>query len=101
MELVVIIVILGLVIMFFRRFSNFIYAVAIIDIFLRIMEYIKYNIGIRDVMLFIDKYFPSSVLSVINKYSSGIINDILAWAYVVIMVIFLYYTIRVFIKKKK
>lgn len=101
MELVVIITILALVIMFFRRFSNFIYAVAIIDIFLRILEYIKYNIGIRDVMVFIDKYFPSSVLAVINKYSSGIINDILAWAYIIIMVIFLYYTVRVFIKKKK
>lgn len=101
MELVILVALLGLVIMFFRRFSSFVYSVAIIDILLRILEYIKYNIGNRDIMMFIDKYFPSSILKVINKYSTGIINDILSWAYIAIMVVFLYYTIRVFIKKKK
>lgn len=101
MEVIILITLLALTIIIFRKFSSFVYGVAIIDILLRILDFIKYNINIKEVTLFIDKYFPSSVLSVINKYSSGTINDILAWAYVIIMSIFLFYTIRTFIKKKK
>lgn len=101
MEVIILIILLALVIIVFRKFSSFVYGVAIIDIALRILEFIKYNINIKEVMTFINKYCPSSVLSVINKNTSGTINDILAWAYVAIMSIFLFYTIKTFIKKKK
>lgn len=101
MDLVILVTILMCVIMFFRKFSNFVYAVAIIDIFLRIMEFIKYNLGNKEVMLFISKYFPNNVLTIINKYSSGMFNEILAWVYVGVMGIFLFYTIRTFFNKRK
>ena len=44
--------------MFFKRFSSFVFLIAIIDIFLRILTFIKNNIGLKDVAYLIGKYFP-------------------------------------------
>lgn len=100
-DLIVLILIILAVIMFFKRFDSFVYAVAIVDIFLRILSFIKNNIGLKDVSNLISKYLPDNIFTIINKYSSGLINTILKWAFVVIMTIFLSYVIKIFIKKKK
>lgn len=100
-DVFVLIILLALVIMFFKRFSSFVFAVAIIDILLRILTFIKNNIGLDDVSALINKYIPSSILGIIDKYSSGIINTILQWSFILIMCIFLGYIIKIFIKKKK
>lgn len=100
-DLIVLIVLLLLVIMFFKRFSSFVFFIAIMDIFLRIITFIKYNIGLKDVSAIIGKYLPESIIAIIHKYSSGIVATILDWAFVVIMIIFLSYIIKIFIKKKK
>ena len=62
---------------------------------------IKNNIGLPDVSALIGKYVPESIIGIINKYSSGIVNTILQWAFVIIMIIFLSYIIKIFIHKKK
>ena len=102
-DLIVLIVLLILVIMFFKRFSSFVFFMAIVDIFLRILAFIRDNIGLRDVSNIIAKYLPSSVFDIINKYTGqwNTINIILKWAFVVIMGIFLFYITKIFIKKKK
>ena len=100
-DLIVLIIIILAVIMFFKRFDSFVYAIAIVDIFLRILSFIKNNIGLKDVSNLISKYLPDNIFTIINKYSSGLINTILKWAFVIIMVIFLSYVIKIFIKKKK
>jgi len=76
---------------------------AIIEIFLRIMTFIKVNIGLNDVSHIIGKYFPENMFSIINKYTGNIpvLNTILKWLFVLIMTIFLSYIIKIFIKKKK
>ncbi len=100
-DLIVLILIILAVIMFFKRFDSFVYAVAIVDIFLRILSFIKNNIGLKDVSNLISKYLPDNIFAIINKYSSGLINTILKWGFVLIMTIFLSYVIKIFIKKKK
>ena len=102
-DLIVLLVLLILVVMFFKRFSSFVFFVAIVDIFLRILAFIRNNIGMRDVANLIGKYLPGSVFEIINKYTGSwdTINLILKWAFVVIMGIFLFYITKIFLKKKK
>lgn len=100
-DLIVLIILILVVIMFFKRFSSFVFLMAIIDIFLRIVTFIKNNIGLPDVRNIINKYLPENIFSIIDKYSSGTINLIFKWAFVIIMIIFLSYIIKIFIHKKK
>lgn len=100
-DLVVLIILILVVVMFFKRFSSFVFFMAIIDIFLRILTFIKNNIGLADVSALIGKYLPESIFHIIDKYTSGIVTLILEWAFVIIMIIFLSYIIKIFLKKKK
>ena len=100
-DLTILIILLLLVLFFFRRFSSFVYAVAIIDIFLRILAFIKENVPIPELKALIGRYFPSSIPSVIGKYSNGIFYSILMWVFVFIYICFLCYVTKTFIHKKK
>jgi hypothetical protein len=100
-DAIIIVLLLALVLMFFRRFSSFVFSVAIIDIFLRILTFIKLNIGLADVSALIDKYIPANIIAIIDKYTSGIVQTILEWAFVFIMTLFLVYIVKIFISKKK
>ena len=100
-DLVVLIILLLIVLFFFRRWSNFVYAVAIIDIFLRILNFLGNNIPVPEFKALINKYFPDSVPHIIDKYSSGIIETIFMWFLLVIYVCFLSYIFRTFLKKRR
>ena len=102
-DLIVLIVLLILVLMFFKRFSSFVFFMAIVDIFLRILAFIRCNIGLRDVSSLIGKYLPSNMFEIIDKYTSNwdTVNIILKWVFVGIMGIFLFYITKIFLKKKK
>ena len=100
-DLIVVLVLIGVVIYLFRRFDSFVYLIAIIDIALRILTFLKYNLGLPDVSALINKYIPESIPSLISKYASGTFETILIWIYLLIMVIFEIYIIKYFIKKRK
>lgn len=102
-DLIVLIIAIIIVIMFFKRFSSFVFFMAIVDIFLRILAFIKNNIGLRDVAYILGKYFPESVFAIIQNYTGSIplLCIILKWCFVGIMAIFLGYIIKIFIHKKK
>lgn len=102
-DLIVLIVAIIIVIMFFKRFSSFVFFIAIVDIFLRIMKFIKYNIGLKDIAYILGKYFPESVIGIIERYTGSIpiLCIILKWCFIGIMAIFLGYIIKIFIHKKK
>ena len=74
--------------------------VAIIDIFLRLFNYIISNIQINGISEYIEKYLPASIPSIIGNYTTDIIYNILMWLYVICMAIFLGYTVKYFFKKK-
>lgn len=102
-DLIILVILLLVVIMFFKRFSSFVFFVAIVDIFLRILAFIKNNIGLRDVAQVIGKYLPESVIDIIEKYTSGVplLCTILKWCFVGLMAIFLVYISKIFLHKKK
>jgi len=100
-DLIIVVVLLLLVVFYFRRFSNFVYAFAIIDIFLRILNFIENNVHVPELQKLIGKYFPDSIESLIYHYTNGIITTILLWVYVALFTIFLGYIFKIFIKRKK
>ena len=102
-DLIILIIAIIIVIMFFQRFSSFVFFVAIVDIFLRILAFIKNNIGLEDIAQVIGKYLPENILAIIDKYTGSIplICIILKWCFVGIMAIFLGYIIKIFMNKKK
>lgn len=101
MDVVIIMIILGCVVFFFKRtFSGFVYAVGAVDIFLRLLAFLKINLLSGEISNFISTYLPTSIPSLINKYTNGGFNTFLIWVYVGIMVVFEFYIIRTFIKKR-
>ncbi len=100
-DLFIVVILLLIVIFCFRRFSSFVYAFAIIDIFLRILNFVQNNVPVPELQALIGKYFPDSIEAIIMAYTNGIIETIILWAYVIIYAIFLGYIVRIFIHKKK
>ncbi len=100
-DLIIVVVLLLLVVFYFRRFSNFVYAFAIIDIFLRILNFIDNNVHVPELQKLIGKYFPDSIEALIYHYTNGIITTILLWVYVALFTIFLGYIFKIFIKRRK
>ena len=100
MDALIFIILLIVVICYFRRLSNTVYFVAIFDIFLRLLTFMKYN-TIPEIKSFVAKYFPESIPDIIGKYAKGDLYTVLVWAYVILMCIFLFYIVRIFIKRKK
>lgn len=102
MDLIILIVLLFLVIFFFRKLSNVVYFIAIVDIFFRLVDVINEDLVRRlsvKVYRFLN-YIPGSIPDVFRAHSSGIVYTVLFWCYVVVMIIFLGYTIRTFFRKK-
>ena len=100
MDAIIFIILLVVVICFFRSLYNTVFFVAIVDIFLRILTFLKYN-TFQEVKVFLGKYLPENIPNIIAKYAKGDLYLILVWVYVILMSIFLYYIVRYFIKKRK
>ena len=100
-DLIVLIVALVFVIIYSKRFQTYIFGFGMIDVAFRILNIIKGFIPIKNFKKLVDTYIPASVPDVINKYTKGAIDVVLIWIYVIIMAIFLYYIVRIFLKRKK
>ena len=71
-DLVVLLILLIVVAIFFKRFSSFVFLIAIIEISLRILTFIKKNTGLRDLSKLISKYVPENMFAIIDNYTSSI-----------------------------
>ena len=103
MDAIILIILLLFVCFYFRDFYKIVNAVAIVDIFLRIFYYVIHNVEIKGISEYVEKYLPDSVPSIILNYKNmlgELVCNILIWVYVIIMGIFLFYTVRRFIKGK-
>ena len=100
MDAIIFLVLLLVVIFFFKRVSNTVFFIAIFDIFLRILTFLRDN-TFQEVKYFIGKYFPENIPDIIGKYTEGTFYTVLVWAYVILMIVFLYYVICIFLKRKK
>ena len=100
MDLIIILILIVLILIFFRNFKSFIYGLAIIEIFFRILTFIKYNIGVPEISSLIGKYIPESIINVLANYSGGLFYTILVWAFVICMIWFWIYLIKYFFGRK-
>lgn len=100
LDLVIVLVLIIIAFCWFRTFSKTVYAVAIIDIFLRLLYYISANVGIAGFYSWVRRIFPESIPGLLDNYMNGILLTIFVWIYVGLMVVFLFYVTRTFIRKK-
>ncbi len=100
MDAIIIIAFIAVIAFYFRRVDKVVTGVAIVDIFLRIFHYLVVNIEIKGISEYVEKYLPGSIPDIIGNYTSDMLYDILIWIYVIIMAIFLGYTIKHFLNKK-
>ena len=100
MDAIIFIILLIVVIFFFKRVSNTVFFVAIFDITLRLLTFIRDN-TFKEVKDFLSAYCPENIPDIISKYAKGTLYQILVWLYVIIMMMFLYYVVKIFIKRKK
>lgn len=101
MDIVLIIIVLGAVlVMIFKKFSSFVYYIAMVDIFLRILAFISANLPLAFLSNFLNTYFPKSISNIIEIYSSGIFEVVLMWLLLIVYCIFDCYIFKAFLKKK-
>lgn len=100
-DLIILIALLVFVIIYSKKFNTYIFGFAAVDIFFRVLDFLKNNIPISGIKGQLSKYVPNSIPSIIYKYTDGTISLLLIWAYVIVMAIFLYFVIKIFIKRKK
>lgn len=101
MDLVIFIVLALIVVILFKSFDSFVYFFAIIDILLRILYFLKQLLNIPELTNFLNQYVPTSILSMINHYSTGVFNQILTWGYLICFIVFEVYLVKYFMKTKR
>jgi len=97
--IVIILVILAVIVMIFKKFGSFVYYVCLVDIFLRILDFLANNIPLDFLSNFLNTYFPNSINHIIEIYTSGIFTTVLIWIMVLLYGILDFYLIRTFWKK--
>ena len=101
MDVVIVLLIIGVIVFCFKRsFSGFVYAVGATDILFRLLYFLRVRLFSGEVSNFLGKYFPSSIPAVIEHYTEGVFYEVLIWIFIGIMIIFEFYTIRIFFKKR-
>ena len=99
-DVVLLIVLLVAGICYFRKLDSSVYFIASVDIFFRILTFIRDNLKVEEISSFISKHFPESIPSIIGKYTDGVVTDILMWLYVAMFGVFLFYTVKILWKKR-
>lgn len=100
MDLIILIILIVAVVILYRDFKFVTYLIGILEIFFRLVHYIGDNQALININPFINKYIPSSIFSIIEKYTNGVVYDIVSWLLILIFAIFLFYLINYLVKKK-
>ena len=101
MDVIILIAVIVLFVFLFKRtFSSFVYAVAVTDIFFRIVTYLKIRLTSGSLHAFLDRYITENIPAVIEKYTNYEFSIVLIWGYVILMIVFEFYAIRTFMKKR-
>lgn len=100
MELAVLIILVVAVACLYKDVKWIAYLIGIVEIFLRLIHHIGDKLGVIGINSLINQYIPNSIFSILKNNSSGIIYDLLSWVIIGFLVLFLYYLIKYFLKKK-
>lgn len=99
-DLLFVVILIGVIFFYKRNFSSIVYGFVIIDLVLRILTEIKRIIPLADLSSVINNYIPEGIPGMVANYLNGIAFDLFMWLYIIIYSIFLFYTIKIFVKKK-
>ena len=101
-DIVVLVLLIIAVFFFFRRFSSFVYLICSLDILYRLLHFIANNVKVPELTSLINKYIPTSMIGLGAKYlgSSGILYTMLIWIVFFIYCIFLFYIVRILVKRR-
>ena len=97
-SIIVIFVILFIVALTSKKHSNIFLAFGLIDIFLRLINYIG-NHTIGEIADIVNKIFPDSIAAIITHYTNGTLCDILMWGYILLMAIFFIWVCKLFLRR--
>lgn len=81
-----------------RKLSKAAYGIAGLDLFLRIVAFLSTIKGIPGLTTFLAKW-PNDLLSVADKYTDGLVYLLIGWAFIILMIYFLFLTLSTFFKK--
>ena len=100
-DLIILILLIIAVVFFYRRFSSFVYLIVGLDILYRLLHFVADNLKVPELKTLIDKYVPTDVVGLISNYigTKGIFYTILIWVMFIIYCIFLFYIIRILVKR--
>ncbi len=98
-QLIIFLAALAAVIFFFKNFNASIYFIVIVDIFLRIITYLKMNYLRNDAFSFLG-VVPADIPTILNSFELGVFNEILMVLYVIVYIIFEVLIIRYFVRRK-
>ena len=96
---IILVIALILIIVLFKDFNAFVYSVVMIDIFLRIVTYLKAYI-IKDSAFGFLNFIPESIPAIIKSFDLGMFIDIIMFLYIVIYMIFLGLMFSKFVNRK-
>ncbi len=100
MDLIILLILIVIVIMVYRDVKFLVYLLGILELFFRLIHHIGDKLGINNINAFINRYIPSSLFSIFEKYTTGIVYEIISWSLILAFGAFLYYLVKYIIVKK-
>lgn len=100
MDLVILLLFIVIVIFLYKDVKFVVYLLAILEIFFRLMHYLGDNLPFININPFVNKYIPVSMLSVVEKYTNGVVCDLVSWIVIIGFIAFLFYITEYFFRKK-
>lgn len=98
MDIIIFLVLIIIVLLIFRDTSVIVYFIGTADVALKLIHFIKVQLGIKEVTSFVNTYIPSSVMGIIESSTSGLATSLLAWLYIAVMIMFVVYLCRYIFK---
>jgi len=99
MDLIIFLVLIAIIIFFFKDFTAFVYLLGIIELFLRIVNFFANNINMHEFSTWLNNYFPNSIFSILDKYADGLLYTVLCWLLVICFCVLLFNLVKYLIKR--
>lgn len=99
MDLIILLVLIAIVIFFFKDFTALVYLLGIVELFLRIIHFFADKIKIDVLTNWITATFPSSLDAIIDKYADGLLYEVLCWLVVICFCVLLFNLVKYLIKR--
>lgn len=100
-DLILFVLLLIVVVAFFRTFSSAVYSIVALDILYRLLHFISENVKVPELQTLINKYVPTDVVGLVSNYigTKGIFYTILIWFMFAMYCVFLFYVLKTLVKR--